>query len=125
MFALNCHELTEAALLLIWHQQLSLPFQQQLCEARSAPGPVTCFRKAEASWHDRVWFIDCNMMENFPVHEEAVNVKPSHIHPFPFLQLFPSFSLLSYFFLSQNREFAGLRRVTLTAASPLFFNRRK
>jgi len=47
VFALDCQELTEAALLLIWHQQLTLPFQQQLCQARSAPGPLTCFRKAE------------------------------------------------------------------------------
>jgi len=37
-------------------------------------------------------------MEYFPVHEEAVNVKPSHTHPFAFSWLFPSFTLLFYFF---------------------------
>lgn len=77
MFALNCHELTEAALLSIRHQPLSLPPPQQLWEARSAPGPPTCRRKAEAGWHNRVWFIDSRTTENFAAHEKVVNVKPS------------------------------------------------
>lgn len=63
--------------------------------------------------------MDCSMKENFPVHVEAVNVKPSHIHPFSY-SFFTSFYLLLYIFLSQNRESLGLRRITLTAASPVF-----
>lgn len=81
--------------------------------------------KAEASWHDGVWFIDCSMMENILIHQKVVNVKPCYAHPFPFLWPFPSFSLIFSCFLSQNRELAGLRRVTPSTASPVFFNWRK
>lgn len=122
MCAPPCHELTEAAAPLMWPQQLSWPFQLQLWKVRSAPG-LASQRKAEASWHNGVWSIDCSMTENFPIHQKVVNVKPCHTHPFPFLWLLPSFSLL--FFLFQNRELAGLWRVSLSTASPVFCNWRK
>lgn len=46
-------------------------------------------------------------------------MKPSHIHSFPFLWLFNSFSFLFYLFLPKYKESAGLRRVTLSIVSPV------
>lgn len=65
---------------------------------------MTCSRKSEICLHYWVWAVDCCMS----AHGEVVNIKHSHTHNFPFLWLFPSFSLLYCFSLFQYRESAGL-----------------